>query len=498
MTERRRRRALGAHPATIALAALLAALTPSGTFPTEPEGSRDTLAAGLQDLHHGLHAHAERTFRAASRTSPEDPEPPLLIAFSHWWRILEDRSDTAHDAPFGAALEEAVTLAERRILMAPDDARAMALLGTARILKFHVEALRRNYRRAAAEARLGKDRLEEALRRDPTLVDARFALGAYNYLADSVPALAKGFRVLLRAPPGDGDLGLSQLRSVAERGRRFRTDARLLLAIVCGSREERSYDEALGHLRKAAEENPGSPLIAASIGGLHMRLGWYGEAARSFESALRAAGGPEEERAGQRRVLRLLLAEALVADWRLDDAGGALAAARQDLEALSLRDRRTLARLAQEIAQKRGEAYALADEPAASSGSLPDRIGDALRALAAGRDAEALDLLRAAAASHPRHPLPRFLAGRILLLDNRPEEADAELQAATDRFDEPPPWMEGWIELYRGMANRDMGKNRAARAHFRKAGEMRRFRSADRGLLELHEEKNGTAGRCAP
>jgi tetratricopeptide (TPR) repeat protein len=497
MMERRRRRAPGAHPTTIALAVLLAAVVPSGSIPAEPERLDDSLAAGVQDLHRGLHGRAERTFRAVSRSSPEDPEPPLLIAFSHWWRILEDRSDTSHDAPFAAALEEAVARCERRLRQAPDDARAMALLGTARIFKFHVEALRRNYRRAAAEARQGKDLLEEALHLDPTLADARFALGAYNYFADSVPALAKGLRAILRAPSGDGDLGLTQLRSVAEHGRRFRTDARLLLAIVCGSREERCYDEALGHLRKAKEENPGSPLIAASIGGLQMRLGRYAEAARSFEDALLAAGGPEEERAGQRRTLRIMMSEALVADWRLDEAEAALAVARRDLEALSLRERTTMARLSQEIALKRGEDHPRAEAPAPPEGSLPARIGDALRALDKGRRGDALDLLRAAAAAHPDHPLPRFLAGRVLLLEGRPAEADAELRTAADLADEPPPWMEGWNEIYRGMANRDMGKNRAARSHFRRAGEVRRFRSADRGLLELNEERGGAAGRCA-
>jgi tetratricopeptide (TPR) repeat protein len=498
MTERRRRRIPVPHRTTIALVILLAAFGPCSTVPAEPHGTDDSLAAGLQDLHRGLHERAEGAFRCASRSSPEDPEPRLLLAFSQWWRILEDRSDTAHDGPFGSAIEETVALGEERLRKAPDDARAMALLGTARILRFHVEAMRRNYRRAASEARQGKELLEEALRRDPGLVDARFALGAYNYFADRIPALARGLRALLRAPPGDGELGLSQLRSVAEHGRRFRTDARLLLAIVCGSREERCYDDALGHLRRALEENPGSPLIAASIGGLQMRLGSYAEAARSFEDALRAAGGPEQERAGQRRALRILLAEALASEWRLEEAEAALARARQDLEALSLRERRSLARLAQEIAQKRGEPYARASEPPPADGGLPGQIESALHAQDEGRSAAALEILRAAAAARPEHPLPRFLAGRILILDGKPREADPELRAAADLAAEPPPWMEGWIELYRGMASRELGRTRAGRGHFRRAADVRRFRSADRGLLELGEKGGGAAGRCAP
>jgi hypothetical protein len=121
----------------------------------------------------------------------------------------------------------------------------------------------------------------------------------------------------------------------------------------------------------------------------------------------------------------------------------------------------------------------------------------ALSALDRGRDAEAITLLGQAAAAHPDSPLPRFLMGKIEFGRGRFAEADREFDATLERAPNPPAWMAGWIEIYRGLAERARGHREPARAHFKAASEVRRFRSAERGLLELQD---GTSphGRCRP
>ena len=93
--------------------------------------------------------------------------------------------------------------------------------------------------------------------------------------------------------------------------------------------------------------------------------------------------------------------------------------------------------------------------------------------------------------------MPPFLLGRWHFEQGRFAEAERELTEAQKRAENPPAWMAGWTELYRGLAQKDLGHRKAAEAHFRAASEIRRFRSAERGLLEL-QAGHAPHGRCRP
>jgi len=366
--------------------------------------------------------------------------------------------------------------------------------------------LRRNFFKAAQEARRGKKMLEAAQQIDPTQRDALFGLGAYNYYTEKLPGLARG---LLFMPKGDAELGLTQLRTTASSSSYFNTDARLLLALICGSKDEQCYEDALGHLSAALAEVPTSPLLLGSVGGVKTRLGYYPEAIRAFEKALSSASGESNERLEQRRVLKVYLAEALTADWQLARARDTLKDI-GDLSALPARERQLSERVGTEIAQKGGDlviaparlpddnqrpADLAAKNPSASRMAV--RVRAALAALDRGNDSEAIALLGAAAGAHPGDPLPRFLMGKIHFDRGRFADAERELDAAQERAPDPPAWMAGWIELYRGLVEKAHGHGAAAEAHFRAASEVRRFRSAERGILELQEGVPPHA-RCRP
>jgi len=415
--------------------------------PPEAEG---LIRSGLHDLHDGLYDKAESSFRQAARLVPDDPGPQLFIAFDLWWRILDDPRDTSRDRPFLDAVEQAVAAGERRLDDSPDDLRVRTAVGTAHILRSQVEGLRRNFFKASQEARRGKKLLQTVLETDSGYSDALFGLGAYNYYTDRIPGLARG---LLFMPRGDPELGLRQLKTLARSDAYFSTDALLLLAMICGSRDERCYADALAHLTQALKRNPGSPLVLGTIAGLKTRLMDYPGAIEGFEAAREAAAGPGDERGRQRRVLSVYLADALTADWRLAAAAEALRDA-GDPDALPSRDRQAFERIERELAQKRGEA----------------RPGDAL---------------------------PHLLAGRLLFLAGKDAGAAKELGLARERAVDPPPWMAGSIELYLGLIESRLGHREEARAHFQAASEVRRFRSTERALLELQE---GTPPhrRCAP
>ena len=471
-----------------------------------PAGVEAILRSGLKSLHEGLYGRAEDSFREAARAVPEDPAPPLFLAFAFWWRMIQDRNDRALDDVFLAAAERTVALGEHRLEATPEDVRILTCVGTVHILRSQVEGIRRNIFKAAQEARRGRKALDAVLEIDPTNRDALFGLGAYNYYTTKLPGLARG---LLFMSKGDAALGLEQLRTLAAADAYFSTDARLLLALICGSRDERCYTDALGQLQAALAADPGSPLLLGSLGEIKMRLGYYAEAASAFEEAFASATGESAERAEQRRVLKLYLAEALAADWRLARAGELLQSV-GDSATLPARERQLFERLAAEIAQKEGGQTTSRAAPASgnrpidlsaagppSAARLPDRMREALAALDRGSDSEALALLAGAADAFPADPLPSFLMARVNFGRGRFSEADRGFAEARARSTNPPPWMEGWIELYRGMIQKALGRRETARGHFQAASDVRHFRSAERGLLEL-QEGVPPHGRCRP
>lgn len=444
---------------------------------TEPLGPDTTITAGLKTLHQGDYTRAIETFRRAAEQSPGRPEPLFLVAFSRWWQlILESTTKVTGDTTFDSAAAMTLEAARSRLLVQPRDAPVLAAAGGVQVLSAHVEALRGNYFHSGQEARRGKKSLQQALEIDPALDAALFPMGALNYYADRVPAIVKGLRPLFLFPSGDAPMGLRQIRSVATGSGPFRTDGRLLLAIVCSDRYQRSYPEALAHFAVALKENPGSPTIAAAMGDLQLRLGDYEGARATFQSAIAALPGGGVERAHHLGWLRAGLADARLGAWQLEEARQAIGLIGTDGETSQPLER-AKARLGQELAAKlAGAPFMLTstvrDNPVALRTAIDQTLG-----------------------AHPGAPIPHFLRGRMLLEEGRADQAIASLTSAAAAGD-GPPWLTGWIEILSGIAEARRGETRAARSHLRRASDLKRFRAADRARLEM-KDKGEDAAACA-
>jgi predicted Zn-dependent protease len=300
-------------------------------------------------------------------------------------------------------------------------------------------------------------------------------MGALNYFADRVPLVVKTIRPLLFLPGGNAPLGLSQVRRVAFGSGRLRTDGRLLLGMVCADHYQMAFKEALAHLEVARSEAGDSPLIAAAIGELQERLGDPDQAAVTLAGAVELTAGPGLERSRQRRWLRLGQAEALVAGWRLEEAETALRAAQEEPGTASGAMQRLERRVREELAVKRTAFPVLGDRERA------DPIG----------------ALGAVIRADPAAPTPRLARGRLLYLAGRDREALEDLEVAAKGSRGGPAWLQGWAEIYSGLAEARLGHGAPARDHFRAAAAVRRFRASDRGLLELGE-RGKDAALCAP
>ena len=457
----------------IAVAALLAARV-------EPAfAGADPVDAGLLALHRGDYSRAFEEFGKAVDAAPGDPGPLFFCVFSRWWQMMFDDETPSRDDASWTAFEQAYDAvtgaASARLEAAPEDPRALTALGAAEVLRAHLEAIQGSYFHAGGEARRGKKALHQALEAAPDLDEALFAMGALNYFADRVPLVVKTIRPLLFLPGGDAPLGLSQVRRVAFGSGRLRIDGRLLLGLVCADHYQMAYKEALAHLVVARAETGDSPRIAAAIGDLQERLGEPDEAAATLARALAQADGPGPERSRQRRWLRLGQAEALVAGWRLEEADAVLRAAQEEPGPASSTMQRLERRVREELAVKR-TAFPIVD--------------DHVRA-------DPIEALGAAIRADPAAPTPRLARGRLLYLAGRDREAIEDLGVAAKGSRGGPAWLQGWTEIYSGLAEKRLGHSAQARDHFRAAVAVRRFRTSDRGLLELGE-RGKDAALCAP
>jgi tetratricopeptide (TPR) repeat protein len=473
---------LGAAAAVTLLAAAQAVPAPAPPPASPPTGPSAAIATGLEALHRGEYRRALDDFKRAADADPAAPGPLFYPVFARWWQgLFADGSSDAPESAFDDAYAAAVKVAETRLETAPGDADALATLGTSRILRAHVEAMRGNYWRSGQEARRGKKALEQALAIDPGREPALFGMGALNYYADRVPLIVKGMRLLLFIPGGDASLGLKQIRAVAGGGGTLATDGRLLLGIVCADHYQQAFDDAQAHLEGALGGAGGSPLIGGALGDLQIRLARYGAAAATLEKAAVEAGG-DPDAVWQRRWLALGQAEALAGDWRLDEAQAALDRAIHEEGVASDALVRVTRRLSSEIALRRAAAAVATSVPGAGSAATAGDANDETTADARDERAAARGLL----------------AGRRLLDLGRAREAVPVLQGAADHLpDEPSAWLAGSIHLYLGIALKQSGNAQGAHQQFDKAIATRRFRAADRARLELGK-KGEDAALCAP
>jgi tetratricopeptide (TPR) repeat protein len=386
---------------------LVAAAACTGAGPSAAPAGIDT---GLEALHRGDYVVAASEFKRAAAAIPDSPDPRFLLLFSRWSEaVFEDNAAAAPDPAFDEAYQELVRVTGERLSKNPKDAPALAALGGGQVLRAHMEAMRGNYWKAGTEARHGKKSLESALALDPRLETALFPMGALNYYADRLPLVVRGLRTLLFIPGGDATLGLKQIRGVADDGSKFRVEGRLLFGMLCADRYQRRYREALRHLERARDEAPDSPVVLAALASLKMRLGQDESAEKDFSAALLQATGDGEEKARQRRWLRLGVAESRLAGWNLSGADAALHAAAAETGAQSPGLDRAAHRL---------------------EGELRERLA-AVPALHTAADVT-LTMADAAIAARPDGPAGYLLKARLLLDAGDATGADLSLARARE------------------------------------------------------------------
>jgi hypothetical protein len=112
----------------------------------------------------------------------------------------------------------------------------------------------------------GSKLAEQTLAADPTVFDARIAVGVENYMLALKPAILRLF-LLMRGDPMDKEEGIRQIRLCAEKGHYLAPFARLMLAVTDLRAGDKTHAREM--LRVLAEEFPQNTLYRRQLERIH-------------------------------------------------------------------------------------------------------------------------------------------------------------------------------------------------------------------------------------
>lgn len=266
------------------LAAAVAAAFPAAVSADPRVDAR--IVQGMERSFAGDWAEARATFASIREIDPTHPAWALYPATVDYWEMHEDYSSPAYYPPIFAALEKAAQLAEARAERDPKDAEALAYWGYALVHMGRHKAFLGDYMGGGATGEEGRGKLERALELRPDYADAECPLGSYNYLAGSLPSVAKAFDFLWFVPKGDKARGLAHLDACRSGGRVHRLEADLLLFNILGRYESARRAEALEIGRTLRDRFPRNAAIHIDLPRLLLEIGETEAALAEVESVL--------------------------------------------------------------------------------------------------------------------------------------------------------------------------------------------------------------------
>ncbi len=253
---------------------------------------QDRRAEALTLAYNLDHDQAIALLRKAVIESPDDPAPRRTLASVLWLNMLFNRGAVTVDhylgsftktkvalknppadmaAEFRRMVNEALSLARKRVAAAPRDPQGHYDLGAALGLEAsYIATVEGKLMAGFRAARQCFNAHERVLELDPRRNDAALVVGTYRYLIASLPmhmrmlAYVAGFG-------GGKEKGIALLERAAAGGGEARTDAMFALILVYN--RERRYDDALKVLKQLRELYPRNRLVILEEGSTALRAG---------------------------------------------------------------------------------------------------------------------------------------------------------------------------------------------------------------------------------
>ncbi|SHJ08540.1 hypothetical protein SAMN02745146_2238 [Hymenobacter daecheongensis DSM 21074] len=197
------------------------------------------LDGAVQNLYNFKYDKAERQFRSLRRRYPTHPLPYFLLGLSNWWKIAPTNVQTKeYDKIFFAYMDTAITKGERLYEADNKNYEACFFLSAAYGFDARLNAERHNWRKATVSSKRALDYLDKSKEANGLSPEFLFGQALFNYyqvwIADNYPLLRP---VMLFFPRGNKQLGLQQLKSVADNGFYTGPEAKFFLMRILNNEE---------------------------------------------------------------------------------------------------------------------------------------------------------------------------------------------------------------------------------------------------------------------
>ncbi|MGV3586329.1 MAG: tetratricopeptide repeat protein [Adhaeribacter sp.] len=203
------------------------------------ESIKNELSGAVDNLYNFKYARAERQFRSLRRRYPEHPMPYFLMGLSQWWKIVPTNIlSKQYDNAFFAYMDTTITYGEKLLVKKKNNYEAAFFLAAAHGFAARLHSERKNWRKATVHSRHALNFMNKAKEANGLSPEFMFGEALYNYYAvwigQNYPLLRP---VLLFFPDGNKQLGLTQLKQVADNGFYTGLEAKFFLMKILANEE---------------------------------------------------------------------------------------------------------------------------------------------------------------------------------------------------------------------------------------------------------------------
>ncbi|MBX0292122.1 tol-pal system protein YbgF [Hymenobacter sp. HSC-4F20] len=239
------------------------------------------LEGAVFNLYNFKYDKAERQFRSLRRRYPNHPMPYFLMGLSTWWKIMPSGIQTTqYDKLFFAYMDTAITKGEELYKADNKNYEACFFLAAGYGFDARLHAERHDWRKATVGAKRSLDYLDKSKEANGLSPEFLFGQALFNYYAvwipDNYPLLKP---VLLFFPKGNKQLGLQQLRNVADNGFYVGPEARVFLMRILMNEEDKP-EQAMPIARYLATTYPDNGYLQRIYANACFRQGEFRECER--------------------------------------------------------------------------------------------------------------------------------------------------------------------------------------------------------------------------